>query len=136
MDETKLAEELKKNIPTPDEFTPAPKQTPPPPGQATADASYELDELTQYKLHEFFGEEFRQSNSETKEWLKYIYEQVGSMIGTMDYLEVMGKIRDLQMIAGLQFGERRVYKFYQWLRLDEMRRNTETEMSLLGGSSG
>ena len=129
MNEEQIVSRLKQNIPEPTQHTPAVVAPPEPPGVAKDATDNGMDELILYKLTDFFNEDL---SSENKQWLTYIYEQVAKSIGTSEYLDVTTKIAQLLGIAGLNHSERKVYKLYQWIRLDEVRKSTEREMTLLG----
>jgi len=102
-----------------------------PVGQAEASPTLELNELTVFKLHDFFGESYRSTDESKVQQAKYIYEKVAQISGEIDYGMIVGKMRDLERIAGLANSQNRMYKLYQWLKLDSIRRSTESQMSAL-----
>ena len=129
MNEQEIANNLKQSIPQPEEPVLAP--TPPPDtssGQATTGLAYELDELTQYKLHDLFDEAYKPNDEVTKQRLSYIYQEVTKMVPESDYGFVAAKIRELQRIIGISDTNNRIYKLYQWLKLNNTRKNIEAEM--------
>lgn len=95
--------------------------------------TYPLDETTEYKLHGYFGEEYSLRNETNRAQLLYIYEEVSKEVGTKDYGYVIAKIRDLEQIMGTFNGERRMYKLYEWLKLNNVRKSAETQMGALRG---
>lgn len=132
MQEEEIAQNLKANIPQAEEFTPAAK----PPtdtsyGQATTDVHHELDEITQYRLQDYFDVRYRQTDEASRQQIQYIYDSVSKMVDEQDYSLVLAKIRDLERIIGTTNSERRVYKLYQWLKLDSMRRNIDAQMGAI-----
>lgn len=132
MNEDTIVENLKANIPQPDEFTPAVKVAPEPTqGQATTAVDYHLDEIAQYKLHDFFGQKYRPTDEISRQQVEYIYTKVSDMVDEPEYSLVVSKIRDLERIIGTSNSSQRVYKLYQWLKLDNMRRNIEREQGAL-----
>jgi hypothetical protein len=100
-------------------------------GEATIAPVYELDEMTQYKLHDLFHATYDPNDETTKQQLSYIWQEVSAMIPEQDYGFVAAKIRELQRIAGITNSEGRIYRLYQWLKLNNMRRNAEAEMGAL-----
>jgi hypothetical protein len=130
MDEQTIAENLKANIPQQAEFTPA---TPAPinTDQDHSSVGMQLDDITQYKLHDFFGEKYRPTNEISKQQVEYIYEHVAKMMDEPEYGLVVAKIRDLERIIGTTNSSQRVYKLYQWIKLDSMRRNIDAQMGAL-----
>lgn len=126
MDEAQIAASLKQNIPKEPEPTIAP---PPPPnttsGQAKTADDYGLDEMTTYKLKDYFGDRDPDMNQ-----LKYVYAELAGQVGN-DYHLIMAKVRELEDIMAIRYNENRIYKLYQWLKLDTIRKQTEQEMSYL-----
>ena len=132
--EDEIANKLKQNIPPPYQTTPAPiAPVDTTQGQATIAPEYELDELVQYKLHDYFGEKYHSGNEEAKKRVSYIYEQVAGMLEDKDYGFVVAKIRDLERIIGITNEDQRMYKLYQWLKLEHLRKNIDAQMGALHG---
>lgn len=132
VDEQKIADQLKQNItPPPDTVMPAVPEVDTTNGQATIAPDYPLDEMTQYKLHDYFGTQYKPSDEVTKQQIQSIYDTVAKMVPEAQYGYVVAKIRDLEQIIGTSHDERRVYKLYQWLKLDGIRKNVEAEMGAL-----
>lgn len=127
MNETDIQNQLKQNLPTAPEPT-APVATP-----AVFDdsaAPYGLDEMTEYKLHRYFGEDY-QPNSELAAVVTTVYRQVAELYGAQDYLEVVTRVRDIERMMGISHEPKRAYKVHRWLGLESIRRRTEQEMTTL-----
>ena len=135
MNENEIADSLKQNTPKPYETDIAPT-TPQEPSVGVTLPPAELDELTQYKLHDYFGQEYKTYDDESKQRIQFIYETVSKMVQNDDFGIVLTKIRDLETIIGTAHDERRAYKLYQWLRLETMRRSIDTEMGALTYARG
>lgn len=129
MNEQQVAEQLKANIPAPVEHTVAVDA--PPTMTGFGDASIELDEMTQYKLHDLFDVHYDPKNDEVKRQLQYIFEKAGADLEDKDYVNVAAKIRDLLRISGLAHSDRKIYKLYQWVRLANVMKRTQQEMENL-----
>lgn len=91
----------------------------------------ELDELTMFKMHDFFGEEYKSSNADNKTRLQFIYNTISEQIGSQDYLAVLSKANEIERLIGSAHAQNRIYRLYQWLSLDSIRRKTEKAMRLL-----
>lgn len=132
MDEQVIADQLKQNVaqPTVEEVTPAPP-TVGEPNQAQAAAAIDLDELTQFKLHDFFGEPYRATDEVKRQQLSYIYQNVSEMVGSTDYGIVVTKMRDLEQVVGLAHTQDKMYKMYQWLKLNNVRKSIDMQMGAL-----
>jgi len=132
MNEDEIVEKLKQSLPPTYETDVSPKADPEiNTGQATATLDYELDELTQYKLHDYFGEQYKPSNEESKQRIQFIYQQVANMLEDKEYGFVVAKIREIESIVGTTNSDRRIYRLYQWLKLEAVRRNIDSEMGAL-----
>lgn len=131
MDEATIADKLKQNLPKPYETDIAPVETPESGAETVAPTG--LDELTQYKLHNYFGEQYKQTDEVKRQQLHYIYEKVTEMVHAPDYGFVVAKIRDLEQILGTFNSEDRLYKLYQWLKLENVRKGVEAEQGALSG---
>jgi hypothetical protein len=130
MDEQTIVENLKANLPQPQESTPpAPEQ--PNTDQDHSSVGMKLDDITQYKLHDFFGAKYKPSDEISNQQVSYIYEHVAEMLENPEYSYVVAKIRDLERILGTSNSSQRVFKLYQWLKLDNMRKNIEREQGAL-----
>lgn len=133
MDEAQIAENLKANIPKEE----APKLSQVETirqdiseGVSTPD---NLDDMTAYRITTMLGEEYSPSDGTAKSQAEYIYTKIGDMIGSTDYYEITSKIREVLRIAGLQYTDNKLYKLYQWIKLENMRRNIDVEMENLNG---
>ena len=134
MTEAEIAQQLRDSITTPPEtITTTTVENPAINGQATTAIDYKLDELVQYKLHDYFGEEYKPNNEESKQRLEYIYETVSKSLEDPQYGFVVAKIRELERIIGTTHSDNRLYRLYQWLKLDNTRRNIEAEQEALRG---
>ena len=133
MDEQLLQEKLKQNIPTADEFTPAPVavQTEFPNGSDVANDVESMTEMMQYKLSDFFGETYRPNDEIKKQQMKYIYEKVLGMVESPEYGFIVEKLNVIVRILGLTNSEQKVYKVYQWLKLDSMKKNIDRQMEAI-----
>jgi hypothetical protein len=130
MNEQQIQDDLKQNIPAPSDFTPAAPVV----GEAVdGPVNLKLDELTQYKLQDFFGVKYRSTDEIAKQQAQYVYQAVAERVDTPEYGFILDKIRELENIIGTANSEKRLYKLYQWLKLDNVRRRTEAEMSALRG---
>jgi len=132
MNEEQIANTLKQNLPPAYEPTAPIQTTPPPVGQAESAMPIEgVDEMTLYKIHEFFGEKYRNTDETTNQQAKYIYEKISELSGETDYNFIVEKMRELERIIGTVNSDRRMYKLYQWLKLDSMRRSVEAQQNAL-----
>ena len=133
MDEQALAAELAQNVVRPTEQPPEQIVTPTqePDSLARTAELIDLDELTQYKLHDFFGEPYRANDEVKRQQMQYIYGCVSKMIGTQEYGFVVAKMREMERIIGIVHSDNKIYKMYQWLKLDNMRRNIDAQMSAI-----
>lgn len=129
MDEQQIVDGLKENIPVAYE-SPVAKLTNPV-SELSYASDFPLDELVQYKLHDYFGEQYRPNNEENKQRLSFIYDEVSKMVDERDYGFVIAKIRDLERIIGITTTDNRMYRLYQWLKLDKTRRSVEAEMGAI-----
>lgn len=137
MDETQITAQLQQRVPRPYEpDLPEPDAPPVDPPQPITDGSTpltpaELDEITQYKLHDYFNIHYRTTDDMNKQQAQYIFDRVAEMIGDRDYGFVVAKIRDLEGIIGTQNSDNRMYKLYQWLKLEGMRRSIDAQMGAI-----
>lgn len=132
MTEAEIAAQLKQKVAPAEEFTPAPKAPQDTSyGQATEAQGFELDEITQYKLHDLFGERYKPTDEVNRQRLSYIYEEVSKMVERPEYGYVAAKINDLQRMIGINQSDNRLYRLYQWLKLNNVRRNLDEEMASL-----
>lgn len=131
--EEAIAARLRENIPRPVEPSSEPEKPTQPDAKPTAELAVpiELDEMSMYKLHEFFGESYRTTDEQNKKRAKYVYEIVANEIGTAEYGYVVAKISSIEQMIGTAHGPDRLYKVYQWLRLNSARLNIEAEMSAI-----
>lgn len=132
MDEAQIAEQLKQVAPKPEAFAPA-ADTAPEPTAGDVLLSAELDELTMFKLHDYFGEPYHGINEDSKARAQFIFDNIAEQIGERDYIKVLSKASELEQMIGISHSDNRLYKLYQWLGLDSIRRKTETAMRLING---
>lgn len=128
MDEQQIANRLKENIPQPSETVVAPPAAPAEYPGPDRPQEYELNELVQYKLHDYFGEQYRETDETNRQQLSYIYEQIANMLEDPQYGFVIAKIREIERIIGTTNSDRRIYRLYQWLKLEGMRKNIDAQM--------
>lgn len=134
MNEAEIVNKLKDNVPVPEEPTPPPVAPPDTTsGQAKQATTIDLDELTQYKLHDLFEQEYRANDETTRQQLSYIYNEIASTLTEPEYGLVAAKIRDLQRTIGIAYSDNRIYRLYQWLKLNNVRKGVEGEMWSLTG---
>lgn len=133
MNEQQIQEQLKQNLQKPDYEEPTPTLPPPPEPTDGIPSNIELDELTQYKLHDLFGQPYQQHDEVSRQRLNYIYKEVSKMTDSSDYGFVASRISELQRIIGISNSNDRLYRLYQWLKLNNVRKNTEAEMESLRG---
>ena len=134
MNEQQIQEDLKQNIPEPEPFTPAPVAPPDTSnGQAAPATTFDLDELTQYKLHDLFGQQYRPNDEVTRQQLSYIYKEVSGLVERPEYGYISAKINDLMRMIGISHSDNKMERLYQWLKLDNVRKNVEGEMWSLSG---
>lgn len=132
MDEATLANKIRQTI-----TAPADSILPPPPveddsrGQAAEAVSTRLDDLTQYKLQDYFGEQYKDTDEIKRQQAEYIYKHVSEMVENPEYGFVLAKIRDLERVIGLDGRSNRMYRLYQWLKLDNVRRNIDAEIGAI-----
>lgn len=132
MDEQQIQDRLRQNIPQPnDPQTPTEETIDSSVGQAIVGAEYHLDDMTQYKLHDFFGVRYKPSDEITKQQAEYIFKSISESIGETDYSLVVSRARDIERMIGTQNRSDRMYRLYQWLKLDSMRRNIDRQMGAL-----
>lgn len=133
MDETEIQAKLQQNIPKADEpTTVVPAQIKSDPELTPVD--FELDEITQYKLHQHFGEDYKEGDQVARQQLGYIYQAVSDRAGTKEYPFVVAKINELKRMLGLNYTDNSRYKLYQWLKLDQNRTKIEQEMNNVKGA--
>lgn len=123
--EAQIAENLKQNIPTQTTTVADPVVSDP----VETSVELSLDEITQYKLSQHLGEDFRPDDKEVNQQLSYIYQNISEAIGTQEYPLVVAKMNELMRILGLANAQNPRFKLYQWLKLDQKRSKIEMEMS-------
>lgn len=138
MTEEQIAAQLKQNItpePTTEDVIPGvqPEQGDPDTPSAQSAIGFKLDDMFQYKLHDYFGKQYRPTDEISKQQVDFIYEKASKMIGTAEYSLVLTKIRDLEQILGYSNSDNRIYKLYQWLKLDSIRQNIDRQMEAIRG---
>lgn len=125
MDEQTIADSLRSNVP---ESASHDMAAPVVGDPNLTQIEYPLDELTQYKLHQQFGENYKEGDDVAKQQLAYIYSDIAQRIHTSDYTFVVAKMNELRRMLGLNHDENARYKLYQWLKLDQKRSKIEMEM--------
>lgn len=130
MNETEIVNQLKQNLPAEPVHTPAAEIVSDP---SMVPVAYDLDEITQYKLQQHFGETYNEGDQVAKQQLAYIYESISEQIANKDYPFVVAKINELKRMLGLNHTDNSRYKLYQWLKLDQRRSRIEMEMGNLNG---
>lgn len=133
MNEETIAAHLAYNIPKADNFDPQPILPKPiSTDEPSGVSGEELGDLVLYKLHDYFGKNYSETNGDDNSRAEYVYRQVGKLIGSEDWVEIITKIHEFEKIAGTKHYNNRLNALYKWLRLDEIRRTTEVEMRLVG----
>lgn len=130
MDEEVIAARLRENIPKPDQPTLSGTQenvSGEPLNQARTAVTV-TDELSLYKLHEFFGEKYSPYETDRVKQVQYIYQAVANRIGSGDYHSILAESTSLMQMIGIAHSESKLYKLYQWLKLDNTRQGIEAEM--------
>ena len=131
MQEQQIADKLKQNLPPPPAPvapTIAPVNTEEPSANIP---NLELDEITLYKLNDFFGIRYSPYENETNNRINFIYETIAEQIGTRDYGFIVQEIARYQQMLGANYADDRLFKVYKWMKLDSMRKSTEAEMGAL-----
>lgn len=129
MQESQIAEAQKAKMPQPEQ--PVQAQAAPPEATGFGNAAIELDELTQYKLHDLFDAQYSPKDTDAKKYLDYIYGKVSDMSEQKEYPFVAAKIRELMRVAGIAHSERKMAKMYEWLRLADVSKQTQIQMENL-----
>lgn len=94
---------------------------------------FKVDELTNYKLHRFFNEEFNPHDSKKIQQYQYIYEKIAQRIGQNEYPFVASAINRYLQFLGVSNSPHKRQKLYQWLKLDGQRTKIEMEMENVRG---
>lgn len=92
---------------------------------------FELDDLTKFKLHEYFGQKFKTYDTDTIQRVEYIYKTAAEIAGSSEYGQIISTIRSMEQMLGSYNSDNRLYKMYEWMRLDNARRRISTEMRAL-----
>jgi len=135
MNEEAIAERLRQAVapePVAEIPTPQPEQNTNI-GQATTAINIDLDEITQYKLHDFFGQTYKPNDEISRQQVQYIYQSVSKTLDDPQYGFVVARIRDLERIIGTANSDKRIYKLYQWLKLESIRKNIDAQMGAING---
>ena len=136
MNEEHIAALLSQRVPTAEPDV-APQSAPQSEAQDTTGAQKlpptELDEYTMFKMHDFFGEQYKGSNVQNQAKLQFIYDNISSQLGTRDYVAVLSRISELERMIGSAHSENRIAKLYNWVGLDNVRRKAEAAMRLVNG---
>lgn len=132
--ESEIAQRLKQSIPQDSVYTPQPIVAAPvdtTQGQAKVAEQYKLDEMTQYKLHDLLGEQYQPTNDVAKQQVEFIYEYVAKMVDSPEYGYIAAKIREIERMIGTTDRPDRIYRLYQWIKLDNARKVIEAEQGAL-----
>ncbi len=129
MQESQIVESQKARIPQPEQAAPAPAT--PPEAIGFGNAAIDLDELTQYKLHDLFEVQYNPKDNDAKKHLDFIYSKVSDMSEQKEYPFVAAKIRELMRVAGIARSERKMGKMYEWLRLADVSKQVHSQMENL-----
>ena len=134
MDEQQIVANLKQNIPAPTVHTPAPvapASTDEP--SSTAIVGPVIDEMTLYKLSNFFGQDYNPGNKELTEQVTFIYDVVSKSLGTNDYGFVTARIGELQRMLGINYSHQgdNLFHLWKWLQLDQRQLSIEAEKRAL-----
>jgi len=133
MSEDQVVASLRENVPSPVEPETKPELPPPEGTPASATAGVQLDDMMHYKLFEYFGQQYRTTDEQGKERIAFIYNAVAQQIGTNDYSFVVAQLHNLESMLGTSHAENRLYRVYEWIRLDGMRRKISVEMDAVAG---
>lgn len=132
MNEEEIVARLKSSIPVNDAPTTSPiVQTPVTDEASTHGQVNQLDEITKYKLQDYFGVRYRPTDEVSNQQVAYIYETVSKSLEDKDYGFVISRIRELERMIGTANSDNRVYKLYQWLKLENIRKNIELQQGAL-----
>jgi hypothetical protein len=132
MDEEAIAARLRENIPKPSEAVKPPAVISAQPGtSADYSGDFQLDETTLYKLHEFLGEKYSPYNKDQIKYANYIYAELSHYTHSKEYADIIGSAAQIMRQMGISMSDRRMYKLYQWLKLDSVRRRVELEMGAI-----
>lgn len=130
MNEEDIVAKLADNLPKPPEPV-APVEEKPTGVQEHGSVDYGLDETVQYKMHEFFDEDYKPSDYAKKEAMGFIYKEIANMVPGAEHVDVMHKMRDMLQISGLAHSNNKVQKFSEWLRLRSIANNAHKRMEVL-----
>jgi hypothetical protein len=133
MNEETIAAQLRESVAMPPEVVPRAAEPVPYTEPSASTAEMKLDDVMQYKLHEYFGEQYRSADEQNKQRIDFIYKSVSERIGTSEYGYVVAQIRNLEQMIGVARADNRLYKMYEWLRLDGSRRKIDAEMEAITG---
>lgn len=133
MDEQTIVDNLKQGIPQPQEseFTPTRPEIEPDSSSATPAVTIDLDEMTQYKLHTYFDERYREHDEVARQQLQYIYGEVFNMVEDKEYGFIVAKIHELERQIGIANSDKRRFKLYQWMKLNNVRRGIDAQMGAI-----
>lgn len=130
MNESEIAKQQAQNIPQPEPTTLAPVE-PPKTDYTDKPTEYEIPELSIYKLMDSLGEQYTQKDTEGIEYANNIYKMTAEMIGSNDYLDVSDKVREITRVIGAQDAPNKMFRIYQWLRLEGQRKRIEREQEIV-----
>ena len=128
MEEAQIVESLKTNIPQDTTTIAAPVVG----DSVETPVALDLDEITQYKVLQHFGEQLT-NDPQIKEQIGYIYKEISDRIGTQEYPFVVAKMNELMRMLGFSNATNPRFRLYQWLKLDQKRTNIEMEMNNVVG---
>lgn len=130
MNEQEIAQQQAQNIPKPEPTTLAPVE-PPKTDYTAKTTEYEIPELSIYKLMDSLGEQYTQKDTESIEYANNIYKMTAEMIGNYDYLSVSEKVREITRVIGATDAPNKMFRVYQWLRLEGQRKTIEREQEMI-----
>lgn len=133
MDEDAIVANLRENVPPPAETQPAPPASLPTDEPSGVTGGMVLDDIMQYKLHEYFGQQYKFVDEQAKQRVEFIYKTVAERIGVSDYSLIVSQIRNIEQMLGIAHADNRLYRMYEWLRLDNTRRKVDMEMAAVAG---
>lgn len=133
MDEALIAASLQRSIPQPT-TEPAPIAAP----QLSSDedsavTAPEFDEMTMFKINQYFGNVYEPLDKETNDRLRFIWQAAQNLAKSTDWWAVTAKIADLQTMLGLNHDPDKIRKLWLWTRLNQERVGIERQMRALGG---
>jgi hypothetical protein len=132
MNEADIAAQLRQSLPSTEPPKPAPApEVPTAPLTAEVGVPYDVDEMTTFKLMDSLGETYRSADTNTISQTQQIFRMIAERIGSTDYLDVSSAAREYMRVIGASHQPDKLYRLYQWLKLDGARKTIEREMENL-----